>query len=132
MDKVVHFEIPADDIERAQKFYKELFGWNIQKAGDMPYWITHTVEVDENNMPKESGCINGGMLMRNEAEDPGSSNSVIVIDVSNTEEYCKKVEEAGGHVILTPRNVGDMGIYARIKDTEGNIVGLWQMLKKQG
>ena len=130
MDKVVHFEIPADNVERAQKFYKSLFNWEIQQFGEMPYWAIRTLEVDEKMMPKEKGAINGGMLKRDEKNDPGSKNPVIVISVSNTKEYCKKVEKAGGKVVLPARNVGDMGIYARVKDTEGNIIGLWQDLKK--
>ena len=130
MDKVVHFEMPVDDAERAQKFYKKLFGWEIQKFGEMPYWAVRTVEVDEKMMPKEKGAINGGMLKRDEKNDPGSKNPVIVISVPNTEEYCAKVEKAGGKVVLLARKIGDMGIYARVKDTEGNIIGLWQDLKK--
>lgn len=129
MDKVVHFEIPADSVERAQKFYKSLFGWDIHKAGEMPYWILTTVKTDEQRMPKERGAINGGMLKRDEEADPGSSNPVLVISVPDAKEYCSKVEKSGGKVILPARNVGDMGVYARVKDTEGNVIGLWQDLK---
>jgi len=129
MDKVVHFEIPADDVDRAQKFYKDLFGWDIQKSGEMPYWMIKTVETDEKMMPKEAGAINGGMLQRDEKNDPTGTKPVIVINVSNVEEYCKKVEEAGGKVVMPTMKVGDMGIYARIKDTENNIIGLWQNVK---
>ena len=130
MDKVVHFEMPVDDAERAQKFYKKLFGWEIQKFGEMPYWAVRTVEVDEKMIPKEKGAINGGMLMRDERNDPGSSKPVLVVGISNIEEYCKKVEKAGGKIVLPARKISDMGIYARVKDTEGNIIGLWQNLKK--
>lgn len=130
MDKVVHFEIPADNIERAQKFYQETFGWNIHQFGDMPYWGCSTTESDEKGRPTEPGAINGGMLKRDGENDPGSSNPAIVIGVSNTEEYCKKVEAAGGEVVLPPRKVGDIGVYARVKDTEGNIIGMWQDLQK--
>lgn len=129
MNKVVHFEIPADNVERAQKFYKSLFKWGIEQFGEMPYWAVRTVEVDEKMMPKEKGAINGGMLIRDEKNDPGSKNPVIVISVPNTEEYCKKVEKAGGKIVLPARKIGDMGMYARVKDTEGNIIGLWQDLK---
>ena len=129
MDKVVHFEIPADNVERAQKFYKNMFKWDIQKAGEMPYWIVRTVKVDDKMMPLEAGAINGGMLKRDEKNDPGSSDPVIVIGVSNTEDYCKKVVKAGGKVVLPARKIADMGMYARVKDTEGNIIGLWQELK---
>lgn len=129
MNKVVHFEIPADDVNRAQKFYKDLFDWDIQKAGEMPYWMVKTVETDDNMMPKESGAINGGMLKRDEENDPSGSKPVIVIDVPDAEEYCRKVEQAGGKIVLSARKVGDMGTYARVEDTEGNVIGLWQILK---
>ena len=70
MKKVVHFEIPFENEKRAHKFYKENFGWNIIKVDGMPYWMVHTVEVDENQMPKESGAINGGMFKREASEKP--------------------------------------------------------------
>ena len=130
MDKVVHFEIPVDDTDRAQAFYKNIFGWNIEKAGEMPYWMVRTVECDENMMPKEKGAINGGMLKRDESNDPGSKNPVIVINVPNIEGYCNKIKEANGKILMEPRKVGDMGIYTRFQDTEGNIMGLWQDIKK--
>ena len=130
MNKVVHFEIPADDVDRAQKFYKDLFGWDIEKAGEMPYWNIHTVETDDKMMPKEVGAINGGMLKRDEENDPSGTKPVIVINVPNVEEHCKKVENAGGKVVMPTMKVGDMGMYARVQDTENNIIGLWQDLKK--
>jgi uncharacterized protein len=130
MNSVVHFEIPADDIERAQKFYKELFGWNIEKAGEMPYWIAKTGECDENEMPKESGFINGGLMERNAEQDPSGVKPVIVIKVEDLTEHLKKIEEAGGKVVMPAMDVGDMGHYARIEDTEGNVVGVWQDKKE--
>ena len=130
MNKVVHFEIPAEDVERAQEFYKKVFGWDVEKAGEMPYWIAKTVECDENNMPKEMGAINGGILKKDEVNDPGSSNPVIVIKVNNIEEYSKKIEDAGGTIVLAARTVMDMGLYSRVKDPEGNTIGIWQDLEK--
>jgi len=127
MDKVAHFEVPMNDEERGQKFYKDTFGWNIEKAGDMPYWMARTTECDENNMPKESGAINGGLFKRDEGQE---ISPVIVIQVENIEESLKKIEEAGGKKTTGPSPVGDMGIYARFEDTEGNVMGLWQPLKK--
>ena len=64
MDKVVHFEIPVDDLKRAQNFYKIIFGWTIEPMPKMNYTILITVEVDEKFMPKEKGAINGGMMKR--------------------------------------------------------------------
>ena len=125
MDKVVHFEIPADDVRRAQKFYQSLFGWKIDAVPDMPYWMVKTVETDQKNMPKEAGAINGGLFERQSGEGP-----VIVINVPNLEAYLKKVEKAGGKIAMPKQQVGDMGLYAKVEDTEGNVIGLWQNLKR--
>jgi predicted enzyme related to lactoylglutathione lyase len=126
MDKVVHFEIPADNLDRAKNFYQSLFGWQITDIPEMNYTIVNTVAVDENNMPKESGAINGGMMKRSH---PGEQ-PVIVINVSSVDEYLRKVEKAGGKVVMPKVQVGEMGLYARVTDTEGNMIGLWQHLRK--
>jgi uncharacterized protein len=127
MDKVVHFEVPFDDKERAMEFYKSVFGWGMNDMPEMNYTIVHTVEVDENQMPKESGAINGGMYKRGEGSAKGP---VIVIDVSSIDEYIKKVEAAGGKVFREKTQVGEMGFYAQVEDTEGNVIGIWEMIKK--
>ena len=124
MDKVVHFEIPADDMERAKKFYSSIFGWRLRDMPEMKYTTVTTVEVDEKQMPKESGAINGGLMER--TKDVRSP--VFAIDVDSVDEYAKKVEEAGGRVVMPKTKVGDMGFYAYVTDTEGNIIGLWQNL----
>ncbi len=121
---VVHFEIPADDPERAQNFYKKIFGWKINAVPGMPYFIINTVESDEKNMPKEPGAINGGMMQRN---SPGES-PVIVVNVKSLEDSLKKIEKEGNEIVLPLQKVGNMGLYARIRDTEGNVIGLWQDL----
>lgn len=127
MNKVVHFEIPADDLPRAEKFYKDVFGWGIQKVPvpGMDYYIVTTVPTDENQMPKETGAINGGLMSRN---DTGKT-PVLVIDVQNLGEHLKKIEAAGGKVVMPTQRVMDMGLYARVTDTEGNVIGVWQNLK---
>jgi predicted enzyme related to lactoylglutathione lyase len=125
MDKVTHFEIPVDDMSRAKDFYKKIFGWEINDIPEMEYSLVTTVPTDEKNMPKETGAINGGMLKK----DDTSTSPVIVIDVSSLDEYLKKIESAGGKVVLPKVEVGDFGLYARITDTEGNIIGIWQNIK---
>jgi len=92
MDKAVHFEIPYDDLDRAKKFYTNVFGWKINTLPEMNYNIVHTVEVDEKQMPKESGAINGGMYKRDEKSAQGP---VIVMNVKNVDEAVKKAEKAG-------------------------------------
>ncbi len=123
MDKVVHFEIPAENTERANKFYSEIFGWKIKGVNmGAPYNIVHTVEVDEKMMPKESGAINGGIFKKTEPLNA----PIVIIAVSDVDEYLKKIGASGGQIAREKRAVGDMGFVAYIKDTEGNIVGIWQ------
>lgn len=122
MDKVVHFEVPAEDLARAKKFYQETFGWQLQDMPDMNYILARTVETDDKWMPKEVGAINGGMMKRNDIVT-GPSFS---IDVKNIDEAMAKVKAAGGSVIKDKTSVGSMGFVAYFKDTEGNVLSLWQ------
>ena len=122
MGKVVHFEIPADNLARAKKFYSTVFGWTLNEFPEMEYTIARTVESDQNGMPKEPGAINGGMLQR---QDPVKS-PVITIDVDNMDQAAVTIEKNGGKMIRPKVAVGDMGFAAYFKDTEGNVVGLWQ------
>ena len=95
MDKVVHFEIPVDNLERAKKFYKTAFDWALTPMPQMEYTLLNTVEVDEKNMPKETGAINGGMMKRGEA----IKNVVITISVENMDAAIKKVQSLGGKIV---------------------------------
>ena len=128
MNGVVHFEIPADNMKELGEWFKKVFGWDLEQyPGDMPYIVARTSECDEKNMPKELGKINGGFYEKGEGE--ASNNPVIVIKVENIEEGLKRVEESGGAKVIDIRDVGDMGKYCQVKDTEGNIIGLWQNLE---
>lgn len=121
--KVVHFEIPADNVERAKVFYEKAFGWQISKYPGMEYHGLGTTPVDQKTqMPTEPGAINGGMTKR---QDP-VKNTVITIDVSDIDSTLKTVEKLGGKIVQKKQAVADMGFTGYFKDTEGNIVGLWQ------
>lgn len=122
MDKVVHFEIPADNLARAKKFYNTVFGWKMNEMPQMEYVLVGTAESDENGMPKEPGAINGGMMER---QDPVKS-PVITINVKSIDQAAATIEKNGGKVIRPKMPVGDMGFAAYFKDTEGNVIGLWQ------
>jgi len=127
MDKVTHFEIPAEDVSRANAFYLAVFGWKINKVPDMDYWMANTVETDENHMPKEAGAINGGIYKK---DSQSADHAMIVINVDSIEDSIKKIQESGGKIDLSVQKVGDFGLYARFKDTEGNLIGIWQTVKK--
>ena len=122
MAKVVHFEIPFDNKERAMKFYTESFGWRLTDMPQMNYVIAQSVDVDETQMPKEPGAINGGLFQRpKEAPSP-----TIYVDVKSVDAAIKKVQAAGGKVVTPNTPIPGMGAYARVSDTEGNVIGLFQ------
>jgi len=119
MDKVVHFEIPYDDKQRAFRFYSEIFGWKLLDIPEMEYTIVHAAETDENNMVVDTGAINGGLFHRSDdAKQP-----MIVIGVRSIDETIEKVIAAGGRVVM-PKQPIPNGSYARVADCEGNIIGL--------
>lgn len=120
--RVVHFEIPADDEDRAREFYRQAFGWNIQPIPEMDYTILSTTETDDSGMPKDPGAINGGMMKRQEPY----TNPVITVDVDDIDAALAKIGSLGGSTVTERITVGDMGWAAYFKDTEGNVMGLWQ------
>lgn len=125
MDRVCHFEIPYSDKARIQEFYSKVFGWQIVPApGDMPYSFMITTNIDQEFKPTEPGGINGGMYERD--DQGGSKTPVVVIEVESCEQRIKDVEAAGGSIVVGPMPIADMGIYAQVKDSEENIIGLWQ------
>jgi predicted enzyme related to lactoylglutathione lyase len=120
--RVVHFEIPYDDGDRARKFYADAFGWTINVIPEMHYSLVQTGPVTEEGFPTEPGYIGGGMLHRESPTD----RPVITIDVEDIEEALAKIESLGGTTLVGRQDVGDMGYAAYFKDVEGNLMGLWQ------
>jgi predicted enzyme related to lactoylglutathione lyase len=122
MDKVVHFEIPFENKQRAMKFYTDSFGWQLADMPQMNYVMASTVAVDDQHRPKEPGAINGGLFQRpKEAPNP-----TIYVGVGSVDAAIKKVEAAGGKVVTPKTPIPGMGAYARIADTEGNVLGLFE------
>lgn len=126
LDKVLHFEIPVDNLERAKNFYKTAFNWLISPVPELQYTLLGTVEVDQMNMPKEAGAINGGMMQRSDK----IKTPVLTIGVENIDDAIKKVESLGGKIVQGKMEVPNMGITAYFQDTEGNVLGLWQALRR--
>jgi uncharacterized protein len=118
--RVVHFEIPFDEGDRARAFYREAFGWQLQDW-EGSYTLATTGPTGETG-PEEPGFINGGMMRR---EGPGDG-PIVVIDVDDSDAALAKIEELGGQTLLGRQAVGDMGWTAYFKDVEGNSIGLWQ------
>jgi predicted enzyme related to lactoylglutathione lyase len=123
MRKVVHFEIPADDVGRAKEFYGSVFGWQLQDMPEMDYTIIQTTDVDpQTHMPTEPGAINGGLMRRSDA----TRSPVLTIDVDSIDDALKQVEAAGGGVVQPRTEIPGMGAYAYFTDPEGNTLGLWE------
>jgi uncharacterized protein len=120
---VVHFEIPADNVARAQKFYEKTFGWRMQPMPEMNYTMVGTAPSDSQGMPTQPGTINGGMGARKAP----LSHPVITISVDDIEAALAKVHANGGSTVVPKTPIGPMGFTAYFKDSEGNVVGLWQV-----
>src|SRR4051794_984096 len=119
---IVHFEIPADDLDRAVKFYQEVFGWEISRMpGPFEYYGVRTTATDETGMPRGPG-VNGGMMKRMNAGQLPTN----YIGVEDIDAYTAKLVEAGGTVILPKMPVPGHGWLTQFKDPEGNIMALWQ------
>lgn len=114
---VVWFEIPADDIERAQRFYGSLFGWAFNKlpAAIADYWHIDTKGKD--------ASPDGGMMPRMHPQQP-ITNYISVPSVSIA---AAKVEKLGGTVCKPKTAVPGMGYFAICLDTEHNTFALWEM-----
>jgi predicted enzyme related to lactoylglutathione lyase len=114
MSRVTHFEISADDPERAVKFYSEVFGWRIEKwEGPVEYWLAST---------GEGPGIDGALKRR---ADP-AIGTVNTVDVASIDESMAKVKEEGGEVITPKMTIPGIGYHAYCKDPEGNVFGIME------
>lgn len=121
--RVVHFEVPYDDADRARAFYADVFGWAIQPVPEFEYNFVRTGPTDpDTGMPTEPGYIGGGMFQR-EAQ---IGRPIITIDVDDMTAALTAIAEHGGTAVGEPQQVGEMGIAAYFTDCEGNLMGLWQ------
>jgi predicted enzyme related to lactoylglutathione lyase len=121
MPRVIHFEIHAEDPERAVRFYRELFGWEFSKwDGPMDYWIIRTG-------PDGTPGINGGLVRRHGTIDGQAVIAyVCTIDVPSVDMYVQKILQNGGTIALPKMPIPGVGWLAYGKDTEGNIFGIMQ------
>jgi len=121
---IVHFEIPADNVEKLRKFYSKLFGWKIEKfPGPMEYWMIETVPIDKKGMPIRPG-VNGGMMKRQQPEH----KPVNYIAVESVDEYTKKIEALGGKALVPKMEVPGIGWWALALDPEGNQFAILQSM----
>jgi predicted enzyme related to lactoylglutathione lyase len=120
---IVHFEIPADDVEKIIKFYTSLFGWKTEKVPDMEYYAVSTVPMDEKGNLLRQG-VNGGIYKK----DQSQQQPINYIGVESVAEYSKKITDLGGQILLPKTEIPGMGWFAIAKDPEGNVFGLFEIL----
>jgi predicted enzyme related to lactoylglutathione lyase len=120
--RVVHFEVPFDDADRARQFYADVFGWQITPMPEMNYTIVSTGPAGDDGMPSEPGYIGGGMMER---QQPATS-PVITLEVDDIDATINAIEKHGGAAAGEKMAVGEMGFAAYFTDSEGNLMGLWQ------
>jgi predicted enzyme related to lactoylglutathione lyase len=109
---ICHFEIPVDELERAKKFYQDIFGWQITDTGQGEYHLIQTGE----------GELGGGMMKRVVREQ----QPVLYILVESVDEYLKKIQQAGGTIVVPKTAVPTMGYFAQAFDTERNCFAIWE------
>lgn len=122
MTRVVHFEIQAEQPERAMRFYRSVFEWEFTPfpVADREYWFIKTGE------PGRTG-IDGGLTRRHGALDGTAVIAyVCIVSVDKLDRYLMKVRASGGQMVAEKRAVPGIGWLAYAKDTEGNIFGLLQ------
>ncbi len=115
MPRVVHFEIMAEDPERAVKFYQNVFGWRVQKwEGPEDYWLVNTGSGDEMG-------IDGGI-----GKSRGPALTVNTVDVASVDEISEKILQHGGKVALPKMAVPGVGYLAYFQDSEGIVFGVME------
>ncbi|MCI0737629.1 MAG: VOC family protein [Gemmataceae bacterium] len=123
MPRVIHFEIHADNPERAVAFYRDIFGWEFTKwGGPVDYWLIKTG-------PDGTPGINGG-LIRRQGPAPAGGQAVnayaCTIDTPNLDQFVQKVTEKGGVIVVPNMPIPGVGWLAYATDSEGNIFGMMQ------
>ena len=125
---IVHFEIPADQPERAAQFYRDLFGWEISKwegSADQregfEYWMVRTVPTDDKGMPTRPG-VNGG-LMRRMFPTQAPVNYIVV---ENVDDYVRRAQKLGAKLMMEKTPVPSMGWFAQLTDPDGNLFAIWE------
>jgi len=115
MPRVIHFELTADNPERAVTFFEKVFGWNINKwGGSADYWLVMTGADD---VPG----FNGAIMRRT-----NRGTVTYARDVPSVDEFIQRIVEAGESDITPKMLIPGVGWHAYCKDTEGNTFGIME------
>ena len=117
MSRVIHFDLSANNPERAAEFYQSVFDWKVNKwEGPEDYWLIQTGTEEEPG-------VTGGIAGRIKPED----TTAVVLDVESVDEAAKKVVKAGGEIREEKRAIPGVGYLVMCRDTEGNTFGIMQV-----
>ena len=120
MSNISYFEVPADDITRAKKFYTEILGWDFVPTRipgmQVEYWNISTGKSKKNTLNM------GGLYQRKES----SSRMLMYALVDDMDKALSRVEELGGKIISPKMTLETVGTLVTIIDSEGNLIGLWE------
>lgn len=121
MPRPIHFEIHADDLDRAQRFYETMFGWTFAGVEGSDYRLIRT---------GTGPGIDGGMMQRRGPAPQGGEplgSWVCTVDVDDVDAYIARADASGGSLALPKMAIPGVGWLAYVKDSEGNILGMMQL-----
>ena len=115
MSKIVIFEIPVDDPNRASAFYRDVLGWEISRFGEQPYWLVRAGADDEPG-------ANGALLGRGELHQ----NPILIAGVEDIDDALSLIQQSDGQIVQGKLPIPGVGWSAYVLDSEGNTIGLFQ------
>jgi uncharacterized protein len=122
-NNIARFSIPADDVQRARKFYQDAFGWSFEPWGPPNFYL---IETGQTPVPPI-----GGLLEARHEKVPGvrPSGFECTIGVDHIDEAMRKIEAAGGKLVIAKFQIPGVGSGAYYQDTEGNVFAVMQYEK---
>jgi predicted enzyme related to lactoylglutathione lyase len=112
---VVHWELWSEDPDRAAKFYKDVFDWEIRHLAEMNYHLVDT---------GGEGGINGGIMKPQSGPWPGKL--AFYVDVDDLDAYAEKIKSAGGKIVVDKMDVPGVGQLSLFEDPDGRVLGMWK------
>jgi predicted enzyme related to lactoylglutathione lyase len=118
MSRVIHFELPSNDLAASRKFYENVFGWKLTKyGGPVEYWL---ITTGEPGTPGIDGAVGGAAN--------GMNGTVNTVDVEDIDESIRKAEANGAQVIMPKNEIPGVGWLTYIREPGGAVLGMIQSL----
>lgn len=123
MNKVQYFLIPVDDMPRAVTFYQDHFGWDITPSERLTTEDYHSIRTFPAEESEQKHVVYGGLFKRGQRNLNGIT---VVIQVASIDECLAKIKKEGNEIVFPKTPIKAAGFCAQIKDSEGNVIGLWE------